>query len=312
MPEGATPTSLDPGKTIPATPPSGGVLSGIALVTVSFAAFALQDAIVKWVVADYAPIQVLLMRSAVIVMICLATGRQRLVLHCFRSPIRNTLLARAVGLLLAWLCFYSAAKSLQLAELTTIYFASPLLVAILAVPILGETVSRMRWASILIGFTGVLIACRPGDLSHMTAIGLALLAAALWAGSMILIRQIALREPTSVQMLTSSSAFVVMTSLAMPWTWKTPELWDGILMLGIGGLGALAQYLLIEGIRRAPASVVSPLEFTALIWAFVLGYLIWGDVPAWYVFGGAALILVSGSFIVIEEWRKARVPAAAE
>jgi drug/metabolite transporter (DMT)-like permease len=318
MPEGA-PSSETKGTAVPAPTkampprivPRGGVLVGIGLVTVSFAAFALQDAIVKWVVADYSTWQVLFTRSAVIVVICLTIGRRRLVLHSVRSPIRNTLLARAIGLLLAWLSFYTAAKSLQLAELTTIYFASPLLVAILAVPILGETVSRMRWASILIGFTGVLIACRPGDFSHATAIGLALLAAVFWAGSMILIRQVALREPTSVQMLTSSFAFILMTGVALPWTWKTPDLWDGTLMVGIGCLGACAQYLLIEGIRRAPASVVSPLEFTALVWAFVLGYLIWGDVPGLHVFGGAALILVSGAFIVFEEWRKARAPAVA-
>jgi len=310
MPEGAMTTSPDPGPANPTAPmkpvPRGGVLAGIGLVSVSFATFAFHDAVIKWVVADYAPVQVLFIRSAVILAICLSIGRRRVVLHSLRSPIRNALFARAIGLLLAWLSFYTAAKSLQLAELTTIYFASPLLVAVLAVPILGETVTRTRWISILIGFAGVLIACRPGDLSHAGAIGLALLAAVLWAGSMILIRQIALREPTSVQMMTSSFAFVVMTSFAMPWTWKTPDLLDGSLIVGVGCLGAFAQYLLIEGIRRAPASVVSPLEFTALVWSFVLGYLIWADVPGWHVFGGAALILVSGGFIVLEEWRKAR------
>jgi len=313
MPEGATSTRPDPGTAKPAAAakavPRGGVLVGIGLVSVSFATFALHDAVIKWVVADYSPVQVLFLRSLVILILCLAIGRRRIAMQSLRSPIRNALLARAIGLLLAWLSFYTAAKSLQLAELTTIYFASPLLVAVLAVPILGETVTRTRWISILIGFAGVLIACRPGDTSHMGAIGLALLAATLWAGSMILIRQIALREPTSVQMMTSSFAFVVMTSIAMPWTWKTPGLLDGALILGIGCLGAFAQFLLIEGIRRAPASVVSPLEFTALIWSFVLGYLIWADVPGWHVFGGAALIMVSGGFIVFEEWRKARAPA---
>ncbi len=117
-----------------------------------------------------------------ILAICLAIGRKRVVIQTLRSPIRNALLARAIGLLMAWLCFYTAAGKLQLAELMTIYFASPLLVAVLAVPILRETVTRMRWISILIGFGGVLIACRPGDLSHAGAIGLALLAAVLWAG----------------------------------------------------------------------------------------------------------------------------------
>jgi drug/metabolite transporter (DMT)-like permease len=284
----------------------GSVLSGIGLVTASYATFALHDAAIKWLVADYSPLQVLFIRSVVILTLCLMIGRQRTIIQTVRSPIRNALLARAIGLLAAWLCFYPAARSLQLAELMTIYFASPLLVAILAVPILRETVTRMRWISILIGFGGVMIACRPGDLSHAGAIGLALLAAALWAGSMILIRQIATREPTLVQMLTSSFAFVLMTGTAMPFVWKTPDLQGLALMIGIGVLGALAQYLLIEGIRRAPASVVSPLEFTALVWSFLLGYLIWADVPGLNVFAGAVLIMVSGFFIVLEEWRKAR------
>jgi drug/metabolite transporter (DMT)-like permease len=291
--------------------PSGGVLGGIACAVGSFAIFALHDAAIKWVVmAEYSPWQVLFTRSIVILGICLALGRRRVVIQTVRSPIRNALLARAIGLLLAWLCFYSAAGKLQLAELMTIYFASPLLVAVLAVPLLRETVTRMRWISILIGFGGVLIACRPGDLTHAGAIGLALLAAVLWAGSMILIRQIATREPTLVQMLTSCFSFVLMTGIAMPFVWKMPGLIDLALMIGIGLLGALAQYLLIEGIRRAPASVVSPLEFSALVWSFVLGYLIWSDVPGLNVFGGAALIMASGAFIVLEEWRKARTPRA--
>jgi drug/metabolite transporter (DMT)-like permease len=305
MSQGSQPES----RSHPATPVSG-VLTGIGLATASFATFALHDAAIKWLVADYSPWQVLFVRSAVILSLCLIIGRRRVVIQTMRSPIRNALFARAIGLLLAWLCFYTAARSLQLAELTTIYFASPLLVALLAVPILRETVTRMRWISILIGFAGVLIACRPGDLSHAGAIGLALLAAVLWAGSMILIRQIATREPTLVQMLTSSFAFVLMTGTTMPFKWHTPDLLGWTLMIGIGVLGALAQFLLIEGIRRAPASVVSPLEFSALVWSFVLGYLIWADVPGLNVFAGAVLIMVSGVFIVLEEWRKARTARA--
>jgi len=306
MPHGTPPES----RSRPAAP-VGSVLTGIACAVGSFAVFALHDAAIKWVVmADYSPVQVLFVRSVVILTICLVLGRRRVVTQTLRSPVRNALLARAVGLLLAWLCFYTAAGKLQLAELMTIYFASPLLVAILAVPLLRETVTRMRWISILIGFTGVLIACRPGELGHAGAIGLALLAAVLWAGSMILIRQIATREPTLVQMLTSCFSFVLMTGAAMPFVWKMPQLLDLALMIGIGLLGALAQYLLIEAIRRAPASVVSPLEFSALVWSFVLGYLIWADIPGLNVFGGAALIMASGAFIVLEEWRKVRIARA--
>lgn len=289
-----------------------GVLWGILSVSAAFAIFTLHDAGIKWLVAGYAPLQVLFIRSCVIMLICTAIGRERLVLQSVRSPIRNALLLRSLGLLGAWLAFYTAAKSLQLAELTTIYFASPLMVAALAVPILKERIGPARWLSIVVGFVGVLIACKPDVRAPAAAIGLALLAAALWAGSMILIRQIALKESTLVQMMTSSFCFVVLTGPAMLWFWKTPETTQFILMASIGTLGAVAQFLLIEGIKRAPASVVSPLEFTALVWSFVLGYAIWGDVPEINVFAGAGLILASGALIVVGEWRNVKRAAAAE
>ena len=194
-----------------------GVLWGILSVSTAFAIFTLHDAGIKLLVAGYTPLQVLFVRSAVILLLCLVFGRKRAVIRSARSPIRNALLLRSFGLLGAWLCFYTAASSLQLAELTTIYFASPLLVAVLAVPILKETVTPARWVSILVGFTGVVIACRPDVRAPAGAIGLALLAAALWAGSMILIRQIALKESTMVQMMTTSFAFVVIIGTAMFW-----------------------------------------------------------------------------------------------
>jgi drug/metabolite transporter (DMT)-like permease len=289
-----------------------GVLWGILSVSAAFAIFTLHDAGIKWLVAGYAPLQVLFIRSCVILLICTCVGRERVIVQSVRSPIRNALLFRSLGLLGAWLCFYTAAKSLQLAELTTIYFASPLMVAAMAVPILKERISAARWLSIFVGFVGVLIACKPDVRAPAGAIGLALLAAALWAGSMILIRQIALQESTSVQMMTSSFCFVVLIGPAMLWFWKMPDLSQFILMASIGILGAGAQFLLIEGIKRAPASVVSPLEFTALVWSFVLGYAIWGDVPAINVFGGAALILASGALIIFGEWRNVKLAARAE
>jgi drug/metabolite transporter (DMT)-like permease len=314
MPEGHTPIPRPDSPAEVARRRFGryGVLWGILSVSGAFAIFTLHDAGIKWLVAGYAPLQVLFVRSAVILVICLCIGRKPVVLRSARSPIRNALLLRSLGLLGAWLSFYTAARSLQLAELTTIYFASPLMVAALAVPILHERVSPARWGSIVVGFVGVLIACRPDVHAPAAAIGLALLAACLWAGSMILIRQVALKESTQVQMMTSSFAFVVMTGPAMAWFWVTPHWSQLALMASIGTLGAVAQFLLIEGIKRAPASVVSPLEFTALVWSFVLGYVIWGDVPSRYVFAGAGLILISGALIIVGEWRNVRIAVRAE
>jgi drug/metabolite transporter (DMT)-like permease len=167
---------------------------------------------------------------------------------------------------------------------------------------LGEKVPPARWAFILIGFAGVVVACWPAALDAWWPVGLVLLAALLLAYSMILIRQIARAEPTLVQMLVANTTFLILCGAAMPWAWVTPDLIGLALMLLVGVIGAAGQFTIIESIRQVPASVVAPLEFTALVWSFLLGYAIWGDVPDWPVFVGAALILASGTMIVTSEW----------
>jgi drug/metabolite transporter (DMT)-like permease len=282
------------------------VLTGIACTTAGWLVFSFHDACVKLLVADFAAPQVLFMRSLVILCVCLAVGRSRLLLRAWSSPVRWPLVMRGLVLVGAWLAYYTAARHLQLALLITIYFASPLLVTALAIPILGERVPWQRWVSLTLGFTGVLIACRPGDLSQIGPIGLALFAALMWACAMILIRKIARAEPSLVQMLLANTAFLVTCGTAMPWLWLTPDLPQLALMLLVGGLGAMGQFLIYEGIRRAPASVVAPLEFTALLWSFLLGYAIWRDIPGAPVFLGAGFILLSGLLIVLGEWRSKR------
>jgi drug/metabolite transporter (DMT)-like permease len=285
---------------------SGNVLSGIGLALVAYLTFSLQDASVKWLVADYATLQIMFTRSAVILAICFLFGGPNLAMEAVMSPDRRTLALRALVLLAAWLCFYSSARDLQLAEMSTIYFSSPLIVAALAVPILGERVSKFRWCAIAIGFVGVLIACRPTDLHKPLAIGLALTAALLWAYAMILFRQVAPRIRTLVQMVISNGAFVLVCGATLPWAWKTPHLRDFLLMILVGCMGAAGQFLATEGIRRAPASVIAPLEFSALLWAFSLGYIIWGDLPDVAVFVGAGLILTGGMMVIGAEWRASR------
>ncbi|HXV25051.1 MAG TPA: DMT family transporter [Alphaproteobacteria bacterium] len=275
---------------------------GLILALCGWLLFSLHDAAIKWLVADYSAWQILFVRSAVVLAICLAIGRRRLALQAATSPVRRALLLRSVIFMAAWLCYFTAARYLQLAELVTLYFGSPLMVAALAAPMLGEKVPPTRWAFILIGFAGVVVACWPAALNTWWPVGLVLLAALLLAYSMILIRQIARAEPTLVQMLVANTTFLILCGAAMPWAWVTPDLIGLALMLLVGVIGAAGQFTIIESIRHVPASVVAPLEFTALVWSFLLGYAIWGDVPDWPVFVGAALILASGTMIVTSEW----------
>jgi drug/metabolite transporter (DMT)-like permease len=195
--------------------------------------------------------------------------------------------------------------------MTTIYFASPLLVAALAMPILKERVPPSRWLSIAIGFTGVAIACRPlallrTDVAHIGAVALVLSAAALWAYTTILIRQVVHAASTPVVMLISNVTQLVVCGATLPLLWQAPTAAQLGLMVLVGCFGGAGQFLQTEAIRRAPATVVAPLSFSSLLWSFLLSIVLWGDIPDVAVFVGAALILASGVLVTGVEWRKLR------
>lgn len=274
------------------------VLSGIGLAVVGFMLFSVHDALVKWVVTSISIWQILFFRSLTIVIGCLAVGRREIVVRTIETPYRVPLLIRAGLLLLAWICYFSASADLQLAELTTIYFGSPVLVTLLAIPILGERVSGRQWVAVAVGFVGVVIACRPTSGSFGTATLLALAASAIWACAIILMRRTSLGAGTFMQIFVVNLVFLPVVGVGTWLTWTTPS-WPTLgMLITIGVIGGLAQMTAFEGIRRAPASVLAPFEYTALIWSFVLGYLVWGDVPGVPVFAGAAMIMASGILAV--------------
>lgn len=276
---------------------------GVALAVAGYFLFSLQDALVKWLVADHSVWQILLVRSLTILLLCVAIGRGPLLRQAVLTPRKIALMLRGVVILTAWLCYYSAARYLQLAELTTIYFAAPMIVTVLSVLVLGERVAWPRWGGTAIGFVGVVIACDPGGVGITGPILLVLLSAVLWAYSNILVRRISMLETTLMQMLYASLAFTAACLVALPWTWQEPSTVDIALMGALGLVSAAAQYLLLEGIRRAPASLIAPFEYSSLLWAFLLSYAIWLDVPRLPVFVGAALILGSGLLVIVGETR---------
>jgi len=279
------------------------VLSGILLTMFSYFLFTLQDASVKWLVVALPVWQILFVRSVTIFAICVAIGRRPVLRSARHSPVLRPLFLRNLLLLAAWLSYYTAARDLGLAELTTLYYASPILITILAVPILKEDVPPLRWIAVLVGFIGVVVATDPlgTGMTLSLPVWLALQAAVFWAISTVLLRKTAMQEVTLVQMTISSGFFIVFTGIAVAVSWVTPSLVDVALMAGTGLIAGIAQYALFEGMRRAPVSMLAPFEYSSLIWAFGIGFLIWGDVPARQVFVGAALIFSAGMIIILGE-----------
>jgi drug/metabolite transporter (DMT)-like permease len=272
-------------------------------------AFTFHDAIVKVLTVTIPVWQILFFRSLTILLGCLAFGRGALVRQTVTSPIIKPMVARSVLLLCAWLSYYSAASRLQLAEVTTLYYAAPVVGTVLAWFILKERVTPARWLAVGVGFVGVLVACNPAGLAISWPVYLALQAAVLWASAMVLLRKTSLHEKTIVQLAVSNVFFLVMTGIAVIYTWTTPSMTDLALLIATGAVAGSAQFALFEGMRQAPVSVLAPFEYTSLVWAFVLGYLIWSDIPTHNVLLGAILILAAGLIIIVSERLTRRVPA---
>lgn len=287
------------------------MMTGIGLTLLSYFLFSFHDAAIKWLVAGLSVWQILFFRSVMIIAACLVFGRGPLISRAVATPIKWMLILRGGVLLTAWLCYFTAARDLQLAELTTIYFAAPILIIVLAIPLLGERVNGWRWAAVIVGFVGVLIACNPVGLGLSLPVGLALIAAGLWALSIVLIRMIALRESALLQMIYANGVFLIATGSGLWFFWQAPSWPETGLMVLIGLLGGMGQFLLFEGMRRAPASVLAPFEYTALIWAVVLGFVIWGDVPRPEVLAGAGLILAAGLMVIAAGRRDTGAPDGA-
>lgn len=282
------------------------VLPGILLGVLAYSLFSLHDAANKWLVGFLPVWQVLFFRSLTIVIACLAIGRGRLVAAAVSTPLKLPLLGRSALTLAAWLCYYTAARSLPLAQLLTLYFSAPIMTTLLAVRLLGEQVTRTRWISLGVAFCGVLLASDPRGVVMSSATGLVLLAAAMWGYAIVLMRQIARRESSLLQMLYQNACFVVVTGVMTAASWVTPTPFELLVLGSVGVLGGLGQFSLFEAARMAPAAVMATVEYSALIWAFLLGWLVFGEIPLPAVWGGAALICAAGIYLVAMERRAAR------
>lgn len=285
----------------------GGAMIGMGLGVAAYLLFALHDASIKILVGRDIPAwEVLMVRSAVIVLFCAGLGGRAMLARAVATPIKRALLLRACITLVAWLCYYSAARALPLAQLLTLYFAAPIITTLLSVPLLGERIPPARWASVLCGFAGVVVACDPGGMRLSLATVLVLTAATFWGYAIILMRQTAMKESNLLLMFYTNGTFLVATAIGCATVrWRTPDWTELGLLLAVGGIGSLAQLALYEGMRHAVASVMATVEYSALVWAFVLGFVIWGDIPPVSVFAGAGLILAAGAVLLASERRAA-------
>jgi drug/metabolite transporter (DMT)-like permease len=200
--------------------------------------------------------------------------------------------------------FNAGIRTISLATATAIMFTSPILVTVLSIPLLGEQVGWRRWAGVICGSAGALIIVRPWT-SGGEALGIGVLfllaAAFLNANYQIVTRKVRLHDPAMTSLLYTAAAGAAVTSLIVPWYWSWPTAFDWLLFIAAGLAGGIGHLCLIQAFRRAPASVVAPFSYSALIWATLFGFLIFSEWPDLWTWAGAAIIIASGLYIFHRE-----------
>lgn len=279
---------------------------GAILMSASMLGFAAMDAMSKFLVADYPIVQTLWIRYVVYavfaVLVTRKAGIRRMAVS--RRPWLQG--ARSLLALVEGAVFVLAFAYLPLAETHAVAATSPLIVIALSAPLLRERVGLHRWLAVIAGFVGVLLIIRPGFEELTWPLALPLLGAFLWGLYQIMVRMCARDDAPETTLLWSAFVGLAAVSILAPFYWRAPDLLAGTLMLGIGVLGALSHFALIKALDFAEASAVQPYGYTLLVWAAVLGALVFGDIPAlWTVIGGIVVVL-SGLYTWDRDRRESR------
>lgn len=266
------------------------------------ATFSLMDACLKTLSPHYPPMQITALRGLsslplVALWVCIDGGPRQLLrvrwpLHILRGVLSIVMLA----------CFIYALRTLPLAETYSLFFIAPLLITALAALVLHEQVGWRGWAAIVAGFCGTLIVLRPTGAGVLTLAGLAVLVSATgYAISAIAVRIIGRSDSTQSMvfwMLAMTSMFALVLGGS---DWVPIRSADWRVLAGLGVTGAVGQYAITDAFRRASASRIAPLEYTALVWGILLDRFFWNTLPDLITLAGAALIIVSGLYLLRHE-----------
>jgi drug/metabolite transporter (DMT)-like permease len=283
-------------------------LVGIGFMVSGMFALVLMDAVAKWLVeANISPVQVLAIRSWIIVSVILLVLLVRRDFNALktRRPIAHGIRG-ALGFA-APLCFFLALKRLPLADATVVFYASTFILTAMSALVFKERVGIHRWGAVVTGFAGVVIAVDPAGDGEISAYLLVLCSAFVY--SLLLLTGKRLTEQDSITSLVFSFNLMigVVSTLLLPLVWIPVSLTIVSILLLLAVLALCGHYLLTIAFSKAQISAVAPFEYTSLVWATLVGYLFWLDIPSLRVWVGAAIIIASGLYVIHRESRYLRV-----
>ena len=274
------------------------VARGATAMALGVAAFAAHDMVGKVIVERYPVLQMLTLRSGIALSILLFITWRRGSVPPLRRPNVPAHVVRLAAMLGAIFLFFTALRTLPLADATAIAFGAPFVMLALSGPLLGERVPAGGWAAVAIGFVGVLVIVRPGANVEAAAL-LAVAASVLYALGMITTRHLGRSESVFGMLFWMIAGQFALSLLVLPFVWEPVEARHWPLLLALAGLNLLGQLGLVHAFAAAPVSVVAPLEYSALLYAAIFGFVVFGDVPSARVWVGAAIIIAAGTYATL-------------
>jgi drug/metabolite transporter (DMT)-like permease len=292
---------------------------GIVLKLISAILFAVMSALVRYLGVRYPVGQVVFYRSAFAILPVLGVYAWRGELAAaVRTERPLGQVSRGGMAIVSMFCNFGALARLPLIEANAISFTSPLISVVFAVFILKERVRIYRWSAVTIGFIGVLVVLAPHFSGEQLTIAMAsatamsgviygLTGSVSNAASVIQTRRLTESETTSSIVFYFSLICAIAASVTLPFGWLTPTKAELAALIGTGLLGGLAHIFLTESYRYAPASIIAPFDYTSMIFALGLGYMLFGETPTTMIVIGSSIIAAAGLFVI---WREHQLALA--
>lgn len=296
----------------PHEPPAQSKPLALALLVTTTILFAVGDTIAKLAVSTLVPPQILFIRCIIVAALTVTFVWWRKGPQAFHSNHPKTQIFRGIAILVSSLLFVSGLSYLPLADVSAINFIWPLLITVFSVLILKEKVGLRRWGATLVGFAGMLLIIRPGTSAFQMAALLPIGAAVAWSMAAVVTRSVSARDPAETTLVWTSLVMLAGACLIIPFYWRTPTPMEWLFMTLIGLISVVGHSILVFAYERATASFLAPFSYIQLIWATLLGYLVFGTFPDQWIAAGSALIVASGVYTVHRERVRYRERLRAE
>jgi S-adenosylmethionine uptake transporter len=292
---------------MPTSPPASPGL-GVALYSLGVFLFALNDALGKWLVADYGVGQLMMLRSigAGVVLAPMIASLRVDLFDFAQAPLQAL---RILCMAADTYAFYWATRFLPLADVMTFYMAAPLILVALSAPLLGEQVERFRWIAVAVGFVGVLVALRPSSATFSWASLLALFGSTMFALGQTVTRRLRRTHWLPLVVWQFAGAGVI-GAATTPFAWTTPTRFDLALMFLVGAVSMACFVFITRALAMSRAAALAPLLYVEIVWAAILGWLVWRDAPTWPMLLGNAIIIASGLYVAARDMRMRAVVVA--